>query len=163
MADSAVTSKETYIISDKNSIPRPRAAVNVAGLYPQSNIARLEDFDPEYIEVLKVRFWAEVDKTEDPEACWEWMGSTDIDGYGRITIRSIQYRAHRLSYLLEHGKLDETLYVCHECDRPPCVNAAHLWQGTSLENTKDRIAKGRHYVFGRRYAKRQGSNIGEAA
>lgn len=25
-------------MTDKNSIPRPRAAVNVAGLYPQSNI-----------------------------------------------------------------------------------------------------------------------------
>ena len=51
----------------------------------------------------------------DPQSsCWEWMGSRNKDGYGRVGWHGQVKRVHRIVYELVRGPIDaETLdHVC---------------------------------------------------
>jgi hypothetical protein len=50
----------------------------------------------------------------------------------------------RLIYKLRHGDIPDSLFVCHTCDNPSCINDSHHFLGTSQDNVKDSVAKGRH-------------------
>ena len=67
-------------------------------------------------------------------------------GYGMLTVKKVQWRAHRYAYQFFVGEIPAGLLVLHRCDNPACVNPAHLFLGTHKENMQDCIAKGR---FGR--------------
>ena len=104
------------------------------------------------LATLAARFWAKVDKSGPTPAhrpelgpCWLWTGATS-DGYGRISAGARgagTLRAHRVSYELHHGSLDEDLVLLHACDNRRCVRPEHLTPGTQLENVHDMIDKGR--------------------
>lgn len=78
-----------------------------------------------------------------PDECWPWLGFTDAKGYGRIKVNNANYGTHRLAYELATGRAPGDLFVCHHCDNPPCCNPAHLFLGTTLDNIRDAMSKGR--------------------
>lgn len=101
------------------------------------------------------RFWAFVQRAD---SCWLWMGHT-CRGYGYFGLApGRKVRAHRLSWMLLRGPIPDGLWVLHNCpggDNPRCVNPAHLWLGTALENRRDADAKGRTAVGDRHPSRTQ--------
>lgn len=79
--------------------------------------------------------------------CWEWNGRLRKTGYGLISHERKILSAHRVAYEVWVGKIPEWtghkdgLCVCHRCDNPPCINPAHLFLGTQVENLVDRDSK----------------------
>jgi len=75
--------------------------------------------------------------------CWEWARSRAPNGYGRLKIGTRTVYAHRAAWTLHFGPIPPGLFVCHRCDNPPCVRPDHLFLGTSADNVRDSIEKGR--------------------
>lgn len=91
-------------------------------------------------------FWLQV-SIGDLAECWEWSGSCDPDGYGRLMRGRKVWRAHRLAWLLAYGEEPQQV-IMHKCDNPPCCNPLHLSDDSDVANAHDMIAKGRAYSFG---------------
>lgn len=88
------------------------------------------------------RFWSKVNKTE---GCWEWTASTSRNGYGIFWLPNPRrmHCAHRVSWIIENGPIQDGMFVCHKCDNPRCVRPDHLFLGTAADNVHDMIEKGR--------------------
>ena len=110
------------------------------------------------------RFWANVDRSAGPGACWPWTGSvTGATGYGQATtIRALpgspgsaSTTAHRQAWIIEHGHPGTypspkdghpiANRIRHRCPDGPnrlCCNPAHLAIGTDKDNADDRASDG---------------------
>lgn len=90
------------------------------------------------------KFWEKVIKSDDLDGCWIWTAHQMDAGYGRLRWGDNRlWLAHRISYLLANGECPANMDVLHTCDNPPCVNPAHLFLGTDLDNAADREQKKR--------------------
>jgi hypothetical protein len=58
--------------------------------------------------------------------CWEWTGYISKSGYGRVSIHSKYYAAHRISYEIRNGPIPDGLVIDHLCRNTRCVNPDHL-------------------------------------
>ena len=76
------------------------------------------------------RFWNRVNKTN---YCWDWIGKTNL-GYGRIYFVNRMEYAHRISFFLNRGFINEKLVINHKCENKRCVNPDHLEEITIGEN-----------------------------
>lgn len=93
-------------------------------------------------EQFAERFWARVDKSAGPDACWPWRGCSQR-GYGKgIYYHGKRVTAHRVAYFLSFGAWPNPCGM-HVCDNPSCCNPVHIFPGTQAENTADRHRKGR--------------------
>lgn len=90
------------------------------------------------------RFWSHVDKAA-LGGCWLWTGATHEFGYGQFRSRTSNtpHKAHRAAWEYVVGPIPPGMSVLHRCDVPPCVNPAHLFLGTQMDNIHDMISKGR--------------------
>lgn len=91
----------------------------------------------------KCRFMSYVNITD---SCWLWTGGLNRSGYGKFSMISLNKKimtAHRASYVLFIGQIDDGKLICHACDNKLCVNWKHLWQGSHKENMRDMSEKER--------------------
>lgn len=87
--------------------------------------------------------------------CWEWTGSIDNKGYGRIAVdRRLTY-THRVSWELANGRpIPDGHVVDHVCENRKCFNPDHLQAITGRRNTNSRKnaqANRTHCPRGHRY------------
>lgn len=91
-------------------------------------------------------FWSKVDKGGEND-CWLWL-KREEDGYGSFrpgsSVRKTKrFKAHRFAWTITFGEISDGVLVCHKCDNPLCVNPAHLFLGSHLDNIRDCVNKGR--------------------
>jgi hypothetical protein len=87
-------------------------------------------------------FWYSVNKTDNANGCWEWQRGTTGGGYGELWFNGIMCRAHVVSWFIAFNKWPEK-FLLHSCDNPPCVNPAHLREGTAKDNALDAKVRNR--------------------
>jgi hypothetical protein len=99
-------------------------------------------FDDELKEKIQLIM---LDRTVvDPKTnCWNWPGSKDACGYGRLRVKDTMMYTHRLSAVVFNNETLHDKYVLHKCDNPNCCNPAHIFTGTQRENMRDSKYKGR--------------------
>lgn len=79
--------------------------------------------------------------------CFEWHGAKVVSGptrkYGKLWFSGRLELFHRVIWMIMRGPIPDGSCVLHSCDNPPCGNPEHLFLGTALDNSYDKVAKGR--------------------
>lgn len=82
-------------------------------------------------------------KQEEPDTCWDWTVSHPKE-YGKFKFGPFTIVATRAGWIIANKKpIPDGMFLCHTCDRPPCVNQNHLFLGTHRDNMLDKLQKTR--------------------
>lgn len=95
-----------------------------------------------YPLVMKTTYERFIEKIKIVDECWEWISSSD-GRYGFFKFENLNYRSHRMSWMLHFGEIPQGMLICHKCDNMICVNPDHLFLGTQKDNVRDCIKKSR--------------------
>ena len=95
-------------------------------------------------QTIEQRLWKFIEP-EPNSGCWLWVGASDKNGYGRVSIKSRAVWAHRATYEHYIKPIPPTMVLDHRCRQPSCVNPSHLRIVTrkqnALENSESLAAK----------------------
>jgi hypothetical protein len=81
------------------------------------------------------QFWAKVDRSAGPEACWDIEGTPNIvTGYVEVRVSGRRVGAHRHAYELAVGPIPVDRQIDHLCRNRACVNPSHMEPVTIREN-----------------------------
>ena len=76
--------------------------------------------------------------------CMPWEGRRTPLGYGVLTIKSKSVFAHRVALELHLGRpLAPGMFALHSCHNRPCVNVAHIYEGTFQDRIDKMVKAGR--------------------
>lgn len=98
---------------------------------------------PQFTDADRARFEKFVDRSGGPDSCHLWIGARSSKRYGQFRVQGRTLYAHRVALALAGVELAPGANALHSCDRPLCVNAAHLRPGSNRENMRDAIERGR--------------------
>jgi hypothetical protein len=79
----------------------------------------------------EIAFWARIDRSGGPDACWPWTWTRHNQGYGVVCWRAVRsVTAHHIAYELAARKsIPDGWLVFHKCGTPECCNPRHLLMG----------------------------------
>lgn len=76
--------------------------------------------------------------------CWIWQGTLNSDGYATVKYNQKAYKAYRVMWERHNEEeIPPGMNACHRCDQPACVNPAHIFIGTQVDNIMDMVGKSR--------------------
>lgn len=101
---------------------------------------------PTYTEHDYQRVLKYINKTDDPNGCWNCTLTPKTSGYCRIWINDRVVFIHRfICHVNNNNTSPLDLYACHRCyNNRICCNPDHLYFGTAKDNTRDSILAGNH-------------------
>ena len=80
---------------------------------------------------------------KDTNGCRCWAGWRGVQGHARLSFKGKHYLVGRIVLEKKLGrKLRPGLQALHKCNNPPCIEAAHLYEGTHKDNMRDRKTDG---------------------
>lgn len=82
-------------------------------------------------------------RADGEDGCWVWTGCRSSSGYGALNVAGRMVATHRLAWEMANGAIPSGLFICHSCDNPSCINPAHLFLGTHIQNMADCKSKKR--------------------
>lgn len=112
----------------------PTARFARARPYPFPALACLAFTVDTYDDSMIGRFWEQVDRSEDPDACWNWTGPLHASGYGIFNLGTRQELAHRLVFEFSGRQVPYGFVVMRTCGNRLCCNPSHLQIVTPAEH-----------------------------